>query len=79
MNKNKYNLDHKPNVCPPLTEHYWCHKVWVNKIKAERVSGTVFFKHKYITQPTLTPYDAIIKALQDLNHAIKGTTSYKEM
>ena len=58
-------------------EHYRCHKVWVAKTKAERVSGTVYFKHKYITQPTLTPEDVIIKALQDLKHAIKGTNNHK--
>ncbi len=29
------------------------------------------FKHKYITQPTLTLEDTIIKALNDLIHALK--------
>ena len=42
-----------------------------------RISERVFFRHKYITQPTLTPEDVIIKALQNLNHAIKGTNNYK--
>ena len=37
-----------------------------------RVSDTVFFKKKYITQPTLTPADVITKALQDLTQALKG-------
>jgi hypothetical protein len=35
------------------------------------VSGTVFFKTKYITQPTMTPADTIIKALNDLTQALK--------
>jgi len=35
------------------------------------------FKHKYITQPTLTPEDIIVKALQDSKHAIKGTNNAK--
>jgi hypothetical protein len=41
------------------------------------VSETVFFKHKYITQPTLTLKDVIIKALQDLKHALNGTRNHK--
>ena len=41
------------------------------------VSDTVFFKHKYITQPTMTPADAIVKALQNLAHAIKGEQNSK--
>jgi hypothetical protein len=39
---------------------------------SERVSDTVFFKTKYITQPTLTPADIITKALNDLTKALKG-------
>ena len=58
-------------------EHYRSHKIWVTKTKAVRVSETVFFKHKYITQPTLTPKNDIIKALQDLKHALDGTKNHK--
>jgi len=39
------------------------------------VSDTVFFKTKYITQPTLTPADVITKALNDLTQALKGKTN----
>ena len=53
-------------------EHYRCHIVYVKKTKAKRVSDTVYFKHKYITQPSITPADAVIKALHDLTQAIKG-------
>ena len=38
----------------------------------------MFFKHKYITQPTLTPEDVIVKDLQDLKHSIKGTINRKQ-
>ena len=31
-------------------EHYRCHVVFVKKTQAKRVTDTVFFKHKYITQ-----------------------------
>ena len=36
------------------------------------MSDTVYFKTKYLTQPTLTPADIITKALQDLTQALKG-------
>jgi len=36
------------------------------------VSDTIFFKTKYITQPTLTQADVITKALNDLTQALKG-------
>jgi hypothetical protein len=46
-------------------EHYWCHQIYVKKTKSERISDTVFFKHRYLTQPTVTPADTVIKALGD--------------
>jgi hypothetical protein len=58
-------------------EHYQCHKIYVKKTRAERISDTVFFKHKYITQPTLRQADTIIKALDDLTHALKGRKNMK--
>jgi hypothetical protein len=45
--------------------------------KSERVSDTVFFKTKYITQPTMTPEDAIIKALNNLTQALQGKSNAK--
>jgi len=44
----------------------------VKATRAKRISDTVYFKHKYITQPTLTTEDLVIKAIQDLSTAIKG-------
>ncbi len=41
-------------------EHYQCHVIYVKQTKRERVSDTVFFKTKYITQPTMTQGDIII-------------------
>eukprot|EP00956_Cyclotella_meneghiniana_P034375 scaffold104153_cov26-Cyclotella_meneghiniana.AAC.1 len=38
-------------------EHYRCHIVFVKKTQAKRVTDTVFFKHKYITQPEIKPAD----------------------
>ena len=41
-------------------EHYRCHEVWVQETRNVRVGQTVFFKHKYLTQPSVTPLDAIL-------------------
>ena len=46
--------------------------VFCKKTRAKRLADTVFFKHKYITQPTVTPADAIVNALTKLQDAIRG-------
>jgi hypothetical protein len=53
-------------------DHYRCHNIFVKATRAKRISDTVYFKHKHITQPTLTTEDLVIKAIQDLSNAIKG-------
>jgi hypothetical protein len=45
--------------------------------KKRRISDTVYFKTKYLTQPTLTPTDVIAKALIDLTQALKGRSNQK--
>ena len=37
----------------------------------------VFFKTKFITQPTMTPADLITKALNDLTQALQGKRNHK--
>ena len=37
-----------------------------------RISATVFHKHKYISNPTVTPPDSVISASQNLATALKG-------
>ena len=59
-------------------EHYQCHVIYVKQTKSERVSDTVIFKTKYITQPTLTQADVISKALNDLTHALKEKAIKKD-
>jgi hypothetical protein len=54
------------------TEHYRCHVVHEKRTRSERISDTVWFKHKYITQPNVTPVDQIVKAINDLTCALKG-------
>jgi len=38
----------------------------------------VFFKHKYITHPTVTPADTIVNALTKLQDAIQGIQHSKD-
>ena len=44
-------------------EHYRCHRIYVKNTQDERISNTINFKHRYITQPTVTPTDIAIKAI----------------
>ena len=37
---------------------------------AERVSETVFFKHKYLTNPTVTHDDRVVQAAKELYSAL---------
>ena len=56
-------------------QHYCCHVIYVKQTRSKRVSDTVFFKTKFITQPTLTLADVITKALNDLTQALKGKSN----
>jgi hypothetical protein len=80
----------KPNKCTSWGEHasdgwylktsldhYRCHWIFVKATRAKQISDTVFFKHKYITQPTMTTDDLMIKAIHDLTIAIKGNKDPK--
>jgi hypothetical protein len=53
-------------------EHYCCHKVFISDTRHTRICSTVFFKHKYLTIPTLTPSDVLICAADNLTNAIAG-------
>jgi hypothetical protein len=52
-------------------KHYGCHTIYCTKTRAERISETVFFQHLYLTQPVVTPADAIIKAMGNLRGILK--------
>lgn len=43
-------------------EHYRCFHTYITETRADRVSATVFFKHKYLTQPTVSKADAVVAA-----------------
>jgi hypothetical protein len=53
-------------------EHYRAHVFFVKATRAKRITDTVFFKHKYITQLTVTKADAIVAAYRKLTDAING-------
>jgi hypothetical protein len=53
-------------------EHYHCHNVYIPDTKSTLLCSSVFFKHNYLTMPTLTPSDALIKAVDNLSEAITG-------
>ena len=54
------------------TEHYCCWRLWVKKMRATRISGMVSFKHKYISNPTVTPSDPVLDAAQDMTDTLQG-------
>jgi hypothetical protein len=56
-------------------EHHQFFTIYIGKTHATRVSNTVFFKHQYITNPQVSPETLVIKAVQKLTSAIKGTIS----
>jgi hypothetical protein len=53
-------------------EHYWCHEICIPDTRSKRVCNTVFFKHKYLMMPRITPDVALILAANKLNNAIAG-------
>ena len=62
-------------------EHYWALKIQTKDTKVERICGIVFLKHKYPTQPTVTPVYAVAKSLKDLEKSFQGylTQSDRQM
>jgi hypothetical protein len=56
-------------------EHYQCYTIYCTKTRAERISDTVFFQHRYLTQPVVTPTDAMIKAMGDLRGMLKKSAN----
>eukprot|EP00804_Cyclotella_cryptica_P028250 CCRYP_014606-RA/>CCRYP_014606-RA protein AED:0.44 eAED:0.44 QI:0/-1/0/1/-1/1/1/0/272 len=53
------------------TEHYRCWKIWSTATHTTRIAATVFFKHKYLTNPSISPADALIAAVANLAHIIQ--------
>jgi hypothetical protein len=52
-------------------EHHRCFKIYVTKTRATRVSDTVFFKHQYITNPSVSSESLVVAAAQQLMTTLK--------
>ena len=52
-------------------EHYQCQRVAPKDTKAVQVSDTLKYWHHYLTQPTLTPEDCVLRGLQTLTCALE--------
>ena len=53
-------------------EHYRCHQAWITDTRHVWIADTIFFKHKYLTMPTMSPAKVVLKAADDLEQAIVG-------
>ena len=53
-------------------EHHHCQEVYIIDTRHTHMCSSVFFKHKYLTMPSLTPADALIRAADDLTTALAG-------
>lgn len=56
------------------TEHCRSHVILKKETTAEVASDTEIFKHKHVTNPTVTPEDQVVQAVRDLTKAIKENT-----
>jgi len=54
----------------PAMEHYRCHRVYITKTRATRVSDTVDFFPQHFSMPKMSSADAATIAAQDLTHAL---------
>jgi hypothetical protein len=53
-------------------EHYHIHNCHVKATQAKRLTDTIQFKHKNITNPTISPQDKIMQALANCTTALNG-------
>ena len=58
-------------------EHYRTHTCHIKHTKSERLSDTVQFQHKRITNPTITHANKVMLALAECVKAIKGLTGQR--
>ena len=52
-------------------ERYQCYEVWVKETQSVCIADMVFFKHKYITMPTVRKADAIVTVMKHLAQVIR--------
>ena len=51
-------------------DHCRAHRIYVKGTNAERISETVFFKHKYLTNSTVSHADRVVQAAKELYNAL---------
>ena len=54
------------------TEHYRCQRVLMKETRAVRITDTIMFHHKHITNPAVSKADAITSAAATLTETIKA-------
>jgi hypothetical protein len=52
---------------------YPCHNIYISDTRSIRICKTVFFKHKYITMPSFTLANALLRVADNLTAAINGS------
>ena len=62
---------HKGYYVGTSTDHYHYYKAWIPQTAAIQGSETMYFKHKYITDPAVTPADQIVQAAKELTDLLK--------
>ena len=61
----------KVHVLRTSFEHYRSWIMWMKETKTTRISGTVFHKNKYITNPDVTPEDRVISEMYRMSQELK--------
>ena len=52
-------------------EHNRCYEVWIKETQRMRVGNTVSFKHKYLSMPTITPEETLLKTAEELKAVLE--------
>ena len=55
-------------------DHYRVHNCHIKSTQSERLTDTIQFKHKHITNPTLTHHDKLMHALAKCKETLEGLT-----
>ncbi len=61
-------------------KHHQCFLVYSKSTRAKRITDTLFFNHTYLTSPSVTPADSVVKAVQQMRDTLSGISkgeSYK--
>jgi hypothetical protein len=52
-------------------KHYRCQQIWMKDTHGTLILGAVWFKHKYLTNPSVTPEDQMIAAIGGLAKTLR--------